>query len=81
LGAGLDWKTSLQEVAADLGLGVPEYHVVDEGPDHAKSFTASVVVGGSVYGTGVGGSKKEAEQRAAATTYELLRGHAGVDGS
>ncbi|HEU0127558.1 MAG TPA: ribonuclease III, partial [Pseudonocardiaceae bacterium] len=31
LGAGLDWKTSLQELSADRGLGVPEYLVDDSG--------------------------------------------------
>ena len=46
LGAGLDWKTSLQEVAAAAGLGVPEYHVTDVGPDHAKEFSARAVIGG-----------------------------------
>jgi ribonuclease-3 len=73
LGAGLDWKTSLQEVAATLELAAPEYRVVAEGPDHAKTFTARVVVGDEVLGTGEGGSKKEAEQRAAAASYRLLR--------
>jgi ribonuclease-3 len=73
LGAGLDWKTSLQGVAATLGLGVPEYRVVDEGPDHAKTFTAHVVLAEQVLGTGTGASKKEAEQHAAASTYRRLR--------
>ena len=40
LGAGLDWKTSLQELSAARGLGVPEYRVTEEGPDHAKVFAA-----------------------------------------
>ena len=44
LGAGLDWKTSLQELAAEHGLGVPEYVIEDEGPDHMKTFTAQVRV-------------------------------------
>jgi ribonuclease III len=73
LGAGLDWKTSLQEVTAALGLGVPEYRVTDSGPDHAKSFTATVVLGGREFGRGEGGSKKEAEQQAAAVTWRQLR--------
>ena len=34
MGAGLDWKTSLQELSATLGLGVPEYVIEDDGPDH-----------------------------------------------
>ena len=42
LGAGLDWKTSLQELTATLGLGVPDYQVTEDGPDHEKTFTAVV---------------------------------------
>ncbi len=72
LGAGLDWKTSLQEAAANAGLGVPEYRVSDVGPDHAKEFSAEAVIGGDVLGTGTGRSKKVAEQRAAATAYERI---------
>ena len=69
MGAGLDWKTSLQELAAEHGLGVPEYVITDTGPDHAKEFTAQVRVGEGLYGNGVGRSKKEAEQAAAETAY------------
>ncbi len=76
MGAGLDWKTSLQELCAELGVGVPEYVIEDDGPDHAKTFTAKVRVGESLYGQGVGGSKKEAEQQAAETAYTELRGAA-----
>jgi len=72
LGAGLDWKTSLQELSASKDLGVPEYLIEDEGPDHAKVFTARVRVGESVYGHGVGHSKKEAEQQAAESAYRAL---------
>jgi ribonuclease-3 len=75
LGAGLDWKTSLQELCAAQSLGVPEYVVDESGPDHMKSFRARVRVAGELYGDGRGGSKKEAEQEAAATAYaELLDG-------
>ena len=45
LGAGLDWKTSLQELSAGHSLGVPEYVIEDDGPDHEKTFTAQVQVG------------------------------------
>jgi len=69
MGAGLDWKTSLQELTAEHSLGVPEYVVEDEGPDHMKTFTAQVRVGERLYGNGVGRSKKEAEQGAAETAY------------
>lgn len=69
LGAGLDWKTSLQELSADNGLGVPEYRLTETGPDHEKTFTAKVRVGGETYGEGVGRSKKEAEQQVAETAW------------
>jgi len=72
MGAGLDWKTSLQELSAERGLGVPEYVIQDEGPDHMKTFTAQVRVGEDLYGNGVGRSKKEAEQAAAETAYGEL---------
>jgi len=72
LGAGLDWKTSLQELTASEVLGVPEYNVEESGPDHQKSFRATVKVGGHVYGTGEGRSKKEAEQQAAETAWNAI---------
>jgi len=78
LGAGLDWKTSLQELSAEHGLGVPEYLIEDEGPDHMKTFTAQVRVGTKVYGNGVGRSKKEAEQAAAETAYGQIAGSPGT---
>ena len=65
LGAGLDWKTSLQEIGSLHDVGVPEYRTSEEGPDHAKSFTAEAVLGGVVYGRGAGRTKKDAEQQAA----------------
>jgi len=72
LGAGLDWKTSLQELTSELGLGVPFYDVHSTGPDHLKEFSAQVVVSGNSLGAGAGTSKKEAEQKAAATAWRAL---------
>lgn len=72
LGAGLDWKTSLQELCAEHELGVPEYVIEAEGPDHMKTFTARVRVGERLHGHGVGRSKKEAEQQAAESAYRTL---------
>jgi ribonuclease-3 len=73
LGAGLDWKTSLQELTATEELGVPDYHVEESGPDHQKSFRAMVAVGGVEYGRGEGRSKKEAEQQAAEAAWTAIR--------
>ena len=72
LGAALDWKTSLQEAASTGELGPPAYRVTSEGPDHDKTFTAHAVVDGEVLGTGVGRSKKGAEQRAAEAAWHVL---------
>lgn len=71
-GAGLDWKTSLQELTAERSLGVPEYRVDEDGPDHAKTFTSWVIVAGNRYGGATGASKKEAEQRAAEAAWHEL---------
>ncbi|MCF7550187.1 ribonuclease III [Pseudonocardia sp. WMMC193] len=72
LGAGLDWKTSLQELTASENLGVPEYRITEEGPDHLKTFTATAVVGGRDLGSGEGRTKKEAEQKAAALAWRTI---------
>ncbi|MGV1035804.1 MAG: ribonuclease III [Candidatus Nanopelagicales bacterium] len=72
LGAGLDWKTSLQELSAACGLGVPEYVVTDSGPDHSKRFAALVRLGDAEYPPRPGGSKKEAEQRAAEAAWKEI---------
>ncbi len=76
LGAGLDWKTSLQELTAASDLGVPEYRIDEEGPDHSKLFTATAVVGGRPLGSGGGRTKKEAEQKAAQLAWRTLTAEA-----
>ncbi|CAN3128271.1 ribonuclease III [Mycobacterium sp. smrl_JER01] len=74
LGAGLDWKSSLQELTASQGLGAPNYVVTSSGPDHDKEFTAVVVIGESDRGRGIGRTKKEAELKAAAAAWNALSG-------
>ncbi len=71
---GRDFKTRLQELAAQLSLGRPKYTVEDDGPDHAKHFRATVSLTGVVYGGGEGRSKKEAEQQAAWRAWLDLNG-------
>jgi ribonuclease III len=70
---GQDYKTRLQELAAQLFDAQPRYDVADEGPDHAKHFFAQVWVDGSVRGKGQGRSKKQAEQASARDAWERLR--------
>ena len=69
---GQDYKTRLQELSARAYEAIPEYEVVDEGPDHAKRFFASVRVGERRFTGGEGRSKKQAEQAAARQAWEAL---------
>jgi ribonuclease III len=71
-GGLLDWKTSLQELAAARGLGTVAYQVAATGPDHKREFTAVVVVMDNRYGSGIGRTKKEAEQKAAEKACQAL---------
>jgi ribonuclease-3 len=77
LGAGLDWKTSLQELTASVGIGVPEYVVEESGPDHEKTFNAAARVAGEAFGSGTGRSKKEAEQKAAESAWRAIKAKYG----
>jgi ribonuclease-3 len=70
---GQDYKTRLQELAARVLESSPRYEVVDDGPDHAKLFFATVRVDGIAQGNGEGRSKKQAEQAAARDAWEKLR--------
>lgn len=81
LGAGLDWKTSVQELAAARGLGAPAYEVEGTGPDHERYFTARLVLDGVDWGIGEGPSKKVAEQQAASRGYAALVADEGNSGA
>ncbi|MGZ0710633.1 ribonuclease III (plasmid) [Coraliomargarita sp. W4R53] len=70
-GAAMDPKTSLQELSARTGSGVPSYSVTATGPDHDRRFTAIVVVG-VVSASGTGSSKKQAEMAAALRAWQDL---------
>lgn len=59
-------KSRLQEHTQAMLHVTPTYRIVhEEGPDHAKSFTAEVLVGDEVWGAGVGSTKQAAELVAA----------------
>ncbi len=73
MGAGLDGKTALQELVASLGKATLEYQVTESGPDHDKSFEAIAIVGGEAIATGLGKSKREAEQAAARSAFVILK--------
>jgi ribonuclease-3 len=72
-GIGMDPKTSLQELAARLGMGVPTYEIADDGPDHSKVFTATVMLAEKAIATGQGSSKKQAEMGAALEAFISLQ--------
>src|SRR3954452_23710145 len=61
----VDHKTELQEQLARIGRTVSYTTLKVEGPPHDRSFTAAAIVDAEVVGTGVGRSKKDAEQAAA----------------
>lgn len=65
-GAGIDYKSKLQELTQFKYQSAPVYRLVAEaGPDHDKTFTVEVVIDGKSWGIGVGKSKKVAETEAA----------------
>ena len=69
----MDFKSQLQEHVQRFGLGSVEYLIIEEkGPAHNREFVAEVKIGGTAYGTGVGKSKKEAEQQAAHIALSTL---------
>ena len=68
-----DYKTQLQErVQRQAGQELTYCMVGEEGPDHAKTFEAEVLLNGTPVGSGCGHSKKEAEQAAAKSALEAL---------
>jgi len=69
----LDPKTRLQEVTQERFAEAPLYSIEKEsGPDHDKSFLVAVSLGGKTLATGEAGSKKKAEQAAAARALEVI---------
>lgn len=69
----IDAKTRLQEMTARLFDVAPHYRLTDEGPDHEKTFYATVIVNGRELGHGEGRSKKAAEQIAAEIACDTLQ--------
>jgi len=75
---GYDFKSELQESCQAAFGSLPEYRIVrQEGEEHRKIFTAEVLINGSVFGRGIGKSKKEAQMLAAKEALEKLS-HTGT---
>ena len=75
-----DYKTRLQELAAHRFEELPRYDVEGDGPDHAKHFTATVLLRDRALGIGHGRSKKQAEQAAARVAWSVLSEAAAGEG-
>lgn len=70
---GMDYKTTLQEWLQKDGVVQIQYEVIETlGPDHAREFKVEVRIQDEPMGTGIGTSKKRAEQSAAKVAYENL---------
>ncbi|MBQ8740955.1 MAG: ribonuclease III [Clostridia bacterium] len=68
-----DYKTTLQEIIQRNPEESVSYILIDEtGPDHDKQFTVAVHLNSNVIGTGIGKSKKQAEQMAARQALKLM---------
>ncbi len=67
-----DYKSSLQEYVQTEQKTISYQLIKEEGPPHNKTFTIDVVIDNIIYGTGVAGSKKEAEQNAAKEALKKL---------
>lgn len=68
-----DFKTQLQEVSQELFRTIPKYSLMDEyGPDHDKTFVVQLGIANRILTSGMGKSKKEAEQEAARRALEEL---------
>ena len=68
----LDYKSALQELLAHRGFPSPDYKIRSTGPDHDKTFFASIKVAKQLVGEGEGRSKKTAEQSAAGAAFAKL---------
>ncbi|MCK5077840.1 MAG: ribonuclease III, partial [Calditrichia bacterium] len=68
-----NYKSILLEYTQQFGATLPVYKVIkEEGPDHDKIFHIQVEINTKLYGFGKGKNKKNAEQKAAAATLQML---------
>ena len=68
-----DYKSKLQEYVQRIMTSTIKYNVSNEwGPDHDKTFEVNLYLDNNCYSTGIGKSKKEAEQNAAKEALKAL---------
>jgi len=69
-----DYKTVLQEAMQARARPTPQYRVgATDGPPHKPTFHVDLLVEGKVVARGRGGSKKEAEQKAARMALRIMK--------
>jgi ribonuclease-3 len=69
-----NYKSLLLETVQSMGKEPPKYVVLDEtGQDHNKEFLVGVLVDSEMMGTGLGKSKKQAEQFAAKEALDKIK--------
>ena len=68
----VDYKSALQERLARRGELVSYTVVEEQGPPHDRTFTVSATIRGREIGSGIGRSKKDAEQEAAQCALEAM---------
>ncbi|MDI9569177.1 MAG: ribonuclease III [Pseudomonadota bacterium] len=69
-----DYKSALQEYCQNRFHETPRYLLQSEsGPDHDKTFAVTIRIAGALEATGVGKSRKEAEQQAARKAWDIFK--------
>ena len=70
----MDFKSQLQEYVQRDAVGTIEYKILlEKGPAHNREFISQVFLNNRELGTGMGRSKKEAEQQAAQKSLLMLK--------
>lgn len=68
-----NYKSALLEYTQAERLPLPNYRTINEsGPGHNRTFEVTVLIGEKEFGTGIGKSKKKAEQLAAEAALQAL---------
>ncbi|MEQ8525412.1 ribonuclease III [Gracilimonas sp.] len=69
-----NYKSALLEHAQAEKMPIPRYELVSEsGPGHNRTFEVKVLIGENQLGTGIGKSKKKAEQKAAREALKSIK--------
>jgi len=68
-----NYKSALLEYAQAEKMSIPRYELIKEsGPGHNRTFEVEVLIGDEQLGTGIGKSKKKAEQKAAKEALKII---------